>query len=336
MGYRSRSEASSHTHSNAVGDGIGRNPKQIECYCSQSEANRMLLVMGCRSQSEANRMLLMAQDDQLKQAQKDLLKALEDGDDTDQYSAFFGYTTIPKVEIPHGATAQVISNLHLDRTRQLEALFAQYKQDKAMLLGELQCCFVLFLIGFSTTGFEHWKRLVCLLTSCEAGLSAYPGFFAHFTAILHAQIQEVPSDFFVDLLSQDNFLISALRVFFELADLGQTTLADLGEATAVYYYYCYTIAMLLLCYCYAIALLLLYYCYAFAILLLCYCYTIAILLLCYCYTIAILLLYYSYTIAILLLCHCFAIAMLLLCYCYAIAILLLYYCYTIAIRLLCY
>lgn len=86
--------------------------------------------------------------------------------------------------------------------------------------------------------FEHWKELVKLSCFCEDALSSHPQYFLNFiskflhskrfdpastpctcaimavvvTAMLHFQLKEIQEDFFVDIVSRNNFLTATLQV----------------------------------------------------------------------------------------------------------------------------
>lgn len=46
-------------------------------------------------------------------------------------------------------------------------------------------------------------------------MTTYPVLFTKFVSVLHYHIQEIPEDFFVDIVSRDNFLTGTLSRFFE-------------------------------------------------------------------------------------------------------------------------
>jgi len=57
-----------------------------------------------------------------------------------------------------------------------------------------------------------------LLSSCPSAVSSHPSFYTKLaTALLH-QLEHVPKDFFVDPLSQENFLNNTLQDLFELCE----------------------------------------------------------------------------------------------------------------------
>lgn len=78
--------------------------------------------------------------------------------------------------------------------------------------GELQFAFVCFLIGNVYDTFEHWKKLLNLLCRSEDAIAKHHSLFSNLISILYHQLSEIPADFFVDIVSQDNFLTSTLQV----------------------------------------------------------------------------------------------------------------------------
>lgn len=80
------------------------------------------------------------------------------------------------------------------------------------LIGELQFAFVCFLLGNVYEAFEHWKRLLNLLCRSEAAMVKHHTLYVSLISILYHQLGEIPADFFVDIVSQDNFLTSTLQV----------------------------------------------------------------------------------------------------------------------------
>lgn len=86
------------------------------------------------------------------------------------------------------------------------------------LSGELQFAFVCFLLGNVYEAFEHWKRLLNLLCRSEEAMVKHHTLYVNLISILYHQLGEIPADFFVDIVSQDNFLTSTLQVSGLLAD----------------------------------------------------------------------------------------------------------------------
>ncbi|NXI59245.1 AAR2 protein, partial [Chloroceryle aenea] len=79
---------------------------------------------------------------------------------------------------------------------------------------ELQFAFICFLIGNVYDAFEHWKRLLNILCRSEDAIGKYRDLYINLISVLYHQLSEIPADFFVDIVSQDNFLTSTLQVFF--------------------------------------------------------------------------------------------------------------------------
>lgn len=77
---------------------------------------------------------------------------------------------------------------------------------------ELQFAFICFLIGNVYDAFEHWKRLLNILCRSEDAIGKYQDLYINLISVLYHQLGEIPADFFVDIISQDNFLTSTLQV----------------------------------------------------------------------------------------------------------------------------
>ncbi|GFY51865.1 protein AAR2 homolog [Trichonephila inaurata madagascariensis] len=124
------------------------------------------------------------------------------------------FTEIPKNRYPDGCSAAQITMYNMDSTYLLEQLLKHY-QNKEDILGELQMAHVCFLIAHVYDAFEHWKNLVQVLCSVDSGLEKYSDILTTFLTLLHYQLKEIPSDFFVDITSEHNFLVNTLQIFFE-------------------------------------------------------------------------------------------------------------------------
>jgi len=75
--------------------------------------------------------------------------------------------------------------------------------------------FLCFLVGEVYSAFEQWKKLVNIFCSADKYLVKDSKFVLEFIEDLYFQMREVPADFFVDIVSQNNFLTQTLRVFFD-------------------------------------------------------------------------------------------------------------------------
>lgn len=60
--------------------------------------------------------------------------------------------------------------------------------------------------------FEHWKQLLNLLCRSEEAMVKHHTLYVNLISILYHQLGEIPPDFFVDIVSQNNFLTSTLQV----------------------------------------------------------------------------------------------------------------------------
>lgn len=130
------------------------------------------------------------------------------------------FTEIPKQRYPEGASPQEITKHSMDSSYLLETLLKNVYSNKSEILGEVQFAFICFLIGQVYDAFDQWKRLVHLLCSSESALNAHSELFMNFISVLHFQVHEIPEDFFVDIVSANNFLTSTLQEFFSNLDEG--------------------------------------------------------------------------------------------------------------------
>merc|ERR1719242_313555 len=116
----------------------------------------------------------------------------------------------------------------MDSSYQLESFLKQYQKrygdqvsnsmsDKNQvqeILAELQFSFLCFLVGQHYDSFEHWKRLLIMLCTCEDAIVQHPQLYLNLISEMYFQIREVPNDFFVDIVSSNNFLVTILNQLF--------------------------------------------------------------------------------------------------------------------------
>ncbi|XP_009872291.1 PREDICTED: protein AAR2 homolog, partial [Apaloderma vittatum] len=125
------------------------------------------------------------------------------------------FTELPKQPYPEGATPAEVTRHSMDLSYALEQVLTQrYASQPLDLLAELQFAFICFLIGNVYDAFEHWKRLLNILCRSEDAMGKYQDLYVNLISVLYHQLSEIPADFFVDIVSQDNFLTSTLQVFF--------------------------------------------------------------------------------------------------------------------------
>ncbi|XP_061188953.1 protein AAR2 homolog [Saccostrea echinata] len=125
------------------------------------------------------------------------------------------FSPIPKLKYPPGSSPAEMTKYSMDSSYVLESILSSCYHDSEMgILGEIQFAFICFLIGQVLDAFEQWKNLVHVMCSSEESLAKHSALFSNFIGVLHFHIQETPEDFFVDILSENNFLTSTLQVFF--------------------------------------------------------------------------------------------------------------------------
>ena len=135
------------------------------------------------------------------------------------------FTDIPSLKNLHkkipisNKSANEITKLHLDKSDLLkESLLRRYTSTIDDILGELQFCFICFLMGQSLDAFEQWKKMLSVLCSCDSAMQEMSDFFCKFIATFMFQLQQVPEDLFVDIVSGEDFISATLKSLFELLE----------------------------------------------------------------------------------------------------------------------
>ncbi|MCI4387104.1 hypothetical protein PGIGA_G00070310 [Pangasianodon gigas] len=130
----------------------------------------------------------------------------------------FRFSHIPRHAYPPGATPAQITQCSMDLSYALNLLLENHHKEQPLnVLGELQFAFVCFLIGNVYEAFEHWKQLLLLLCRSEEAMRERSDLYLGLISVLYHQLGEIPPDFFVDIVSQNNFLTSTLQDFFQFA-----------------------------------------------------------------------------------------------------------------------
>jgi len=138
------------------------------------------------------------------------------------------YTPLWKQAFPTGSTPGEISKYSMDSSHQLGQFIASLSllygdqvsssmsdhSHTEEVLAELQFSFLCFLVGRNYDSFERWKRLVIILCNCDEALAKHSQLFLNFISDLYFQMREVPNDFFVDIVTSNNFLVTSLSTFF--------------------------------------------------------------------------------------------------------------------------
>ncbi|XP_053203358.1 protein AAR2 homolog [Panonychus citri] len=115
--------------------------------------------------------------------------------------------------LPEGATSSDLTKHCIDQSYTLDETLKRYEKPDD-ILGELQFAFVTFIIGQVNDSFDQWKLMLKLLCCSDAAINKYPSMYFNFINVLNLQLREVPEDIFIDIVDNENFLVSVLRDFF--------------------------------------------------------------------------------------------------------------------------
>ena len=134
------------------------------------------------------------------------------------------FTALPTAQCLENASPEFRTKYSMDSSYRLEKML-EVSDSPQNLLGELQVAFVSFLVGHVYDAFEHWKQLVHLFCTCDEALGKYPHLFMQLLTCVHYQIEEVPEDFFTDIMSRENFLVHTLHILFNNLEDGDVPLS---------------------------------------------------------------------------------------------------------------
>ena len=138
------------------------------------------------------------------------------------------YTNVSTRKYPEGSSPAEITRHSMDGSFQLseflttlhrmygDAVSSSMSDQNTIneVLAEIQFAFLCFLVGMNHDSFEQWKRLVNMICMCDAKMVEQPDMFSKFLNVLYFQMQHVPTDFFVDIVSSNNFLCGSLNTLF--------------------------------------------------------------------------------------------------------------------------
>ncbi|CAH0558993.1 unnamed protein product [Brassicogethes aeneus] len=124
-------------------------------------------------------------------------------------------TEFPKKNYPDGATPSEITKHSLDSTYVLDMMVSKLS-DPVNIIGELEFCYICFLVGHSLEAFEHWKKLFSLFCSCESGIKKYRKLYDLFFSDISIQIKEIPEEFLADIVANKNFVYVKLKNLFNV------------------------------------------------------------------------------------------------------------------------
>lgn len=110
------------------------------------------------------------------------------------------------------STPSLLTQSFLDKSEPLKQLLVTYyNNDPYLLLGEFQACFILFLVGENHEALEQHKKIFSIVTSIETYLRQNLKFALALIRVLYSQLSQYPVDFFLDILSRDNYLKEGLK-----------------------------------------------------------------------------------------------------------------------------
>ncbi|XP_068120134.1 protein AAR2 homolog [Hyperolius riggenbachi] len=139
------------------------------------------------------------------------------------------FSKLPEKMYPKNATPAEVTQHSMDLSYALGQVMDEYYPGKPLqVLGELQFAFVCFLLGNVYEGFEQWKGLLDLLCRAESYSLKHTDLYSEVISILYYQLAQVPQDFFIDIVSQNNFLTSAMQALFSFL-CSQSTNKDLRK-----------------------------------------------------------------------------------------------------------
>lgn len=81
-------------------------------------------------------------------------------------------------------------------------------------MGEIQFAFVCFLLGLNLEALEQWKKLIQLLCCCEKAVTRYTNMYSELISCLEVHLEEIPEDFLVDIVANNNIIYRSLRELF--------------------------------------------------------------------------------------------------------------------------
>lgn len=123
------------------------------------------------------------------------------------------FMQIPDLKQQGTLTSAQVSLMGMDHSYKLFSIIASHGMPR--ILAEVQLVFVCFLVGQVYDAFEQWKRLVDMFCSCDEAVSRHSDLFDKFIGMLHYQVKEISEDFFIDIVTKDNFLYDSLSKFFD-------------------------------------------------------------------------------------------------------------------------
>ena len=140
------------------------------------------------------------------------------------------FTKIPSQWYPSDCTPWEKTIHSMDSSYVLGKIIEKNYEASHEILGELQYAFICFVLGQVMDGFEHWRSIVKVLCSCGNDMNKHKELFKKLIAALYHQINEISPDFFVDIVSSNNFLVANLTTLFEsIAECEDSEMIDISS-----------------------------------------------------------------------------------------------------------
>jgi A1 cistron-splicing factor AAR2 len=127
------------------------------------------------------------------------------------------YTSIPKNKFYlNKVDPSFLTQSNLDKSIILEELIIkEYSNDHCILLAEFQYSFITFFLGEIYESFEQWKNIFILICSCKELIGKREKLFCDFIETVYHQLRQLPKDFFIDELSNNNFIGKMVELLFD-------------------------------------------------------------------------------------------------------------------------
>jgi A1 cistron-splicing factor AAR2 len=126
------------------------------------------------------------------------------------------FTKIPKLIYKKGLDPKELTELNLDKSKLLNQILKDNFENKfENLLGELQFSYICFIVGQNFNGFEQWKKILDLICSCDEFWKNNQKNLILFLKALYNQLNTIEDDFFLDEISNSNFLNQLLKNFLD-------------------------------------------------------------------------------------------------------------------------
>lgn len=140
------------------------------------------------------------------------------------------FTKVPSQWYPNNCSSWEKTIHSIDSSYVLGKIIEENYETSFDILGELQYAFICFVLGQVMDGFEHWRSLVKVLCKCGNDMNKHKELYKKLIAVLYHQINEISVDFFVDIVSSNNFLVANLTTLFQsIAECEDAEMLDISS-----------------------------------------------------------------------------------------------------------